>query len=557
MSASNVLADVRKDDDIYENDKYLSYSKSSISFKRWCELILLVYPEHGMMCIAYVIMTVFRDVLFKRNRNFPLLYFFGGVGSGKSKIAESVCCFFTRMMPLYNLGNGTDFAFFSYVMRFVNVAVGLNEFDENKIRDNWFDAIKGAFDGEGRAKGAGLKNKTITQKINAAIILIGQFLTTKDDNSVLSRTIPCKITENKNRTDEQNAYYDELVEYETAGISSLICEVLPLRDFIIDHYNKRFVTVNAELKQSFKNSEIQPKVRTLENYSAPLTMVSLFCERMNLGFNYDTFFTHCKSEIVKVSSVMSESNSLGQFWKTVEFLLDQNMIECGFHYRIEVKSDVRVLVDRKAETKKFEEPKKMLFLRIGTVHSLYMSEIRRQTGKSGQNEQSILSYMKDQPSYIGNNPGSWFSTAKGEKINTSSYVFDYYMLGANLERFKDDNLATITLQGKLMYDAIIENIIDTEKLVFSLVQDESYTNDAGDPVKKQLVTKCISTELTQSHLLKRGREIKVTGSLNIRPTDTTTYRSMKVTAIEIVEAQLPFTPSDEAAEAAFGKGDAA
>jgi hypothetical protein len=549
MGASNTLDGVRADDDIYKNDKYLSYKESSITFEGWCRLMVGVYPEHGMMAITFVMMTIFRDVLFKRNNNFPMLYAYGPVGSGKSQFGASIANFFTSGMPMFNLSNGTDFAFFSLLSRFNNVAVGLNEFDENSIRENWFTAIKGIYDGEGREKGTGKRNKTTSQAINVAIVLIGQFLSTKDDNSVLSRTLPCKITENSERTPEQIALYNELKGHEQKGVSALICELLAHRRFVIDKFITRFGEVTSELKAEFNREGITPKNRIMENFTVALAMASLMGEKFQLGFTYETFFKHCKAEITKLNSVMAESNSLSQFWKTVEFLLDQNVIEQGNHYRVETMNQVRILVDRKPVYKTFDEPKKLLFLRLSTIHMLYATEIRRQTGKSGQNEQTIITYMKDQASYIGSNPASMFAHG----TNTSSYVFDYDQLGVNLERFKSDNQPSIELIGKVYRDAEITDIIGTPKLTFTLLQDESYTDGEGNKVKKEIITNCTSEQNQMIHHLKKGREIKVTGTMVDQKGSNAAWRRMGVTNIELVEAELPLSVSDAVVDEVFGK----
>ncbi|MDB4919828.1 BT4734/BF3469 family protein [Mucilaginibacter sp.] len=552
MGASSALEGVRAEDDIYKNDKYLSYNKAEIDFTRWCELMVAVFPEHGMMGVAFAMMSVFKDLLFKRNNNFPMLYAYGAVQAGKSKFAESVCNLFTHDMPMFNLNQGTDFAFFNLLGLFRNVAIGLNEFDENGIKEEWFRALKGAFDGEGRSKGSGIRNKTKKQEINAAIILIGQYLSTKDDNSVLSRTLPCKFTENNKRTELQISQYNELKMHEKKGISSLLCEVLACRQFVADCYPLRFETIGAELKSAFLKDGQQPKNRIIENYTSALTIISLISERIELGFTYRRFFDYCKEEIGKLANIMTESNSLSHFWKTVEFLLDQNVIEQGYHFKVEVKNEIR-LDKKNTYTKQFEEPKKLLYLRLSTIHALYLQAARNQTGKMGQNEQTIITYMKDQEYYIGNNPGSGFTDAQGNSTNTSSYVFDYDVLGVNLERFKQDTAVPVTLSGKVQYDAAIEVVIDKEKVKFTLLQDESYTNTDGHRVKREILTWCLCDQTNYVYTLKRDREIKVTGTLNEQKNGDKVYRRMNVTNIEFTEAMLPFEKSDAEVDAAFGE----
>jgi hypothetical protein len=542
MGASSALEGVRAEDDIYKNDKYLRFNQSEISFNRWCELMVKVFPDHGMIGITFALMSAFKDILFKRNNNFPMLYAYGSVGSGKSKFAESICNLFLHDKPMFNLNQGTDYGFFSELGMFRNVPVGLNEFDENAIKEEWFRALKGAFDGEGRKKGSGLRNKTKTQEIHAAVILIGQYLSTKDDNSVLSRTLPCKFSENNDRSPEAIANYDELKLQEKKGISSLLCDVLQHRQYMADNFTQRFVTVSSELKAAITRLGIQPKSRILENYSAALTTAKVIGEKLNLAFTYDAFFKYCVAEIQKLSGIMSESNSLSTFWKTVEFLLDQNFIENGWHYKVKTESEVRLSAGRDengkmaTKTHHFEEPKKLLYLRLSTIHALYAKEIRNVTGKVGQNEQTILTYMKDQKYYIGSNPAGLFSDGQGNSKNTSSYVFDYDMLGANLETFKEEKTEPeVTVEGQLYHDAELVDVIGTPMLKFTVWKDESY-DDGGQRIKKEILTYCHCADTSLAGVMKKLRQVKLTGVLKVSRTG---HRAMTVSTIELTETITP------------------
>jgi hypothetical protein len=139
----------RTGDDPYENDRYLAYKESSITFSAWADLMTRVYKQKGIVGIAYSILTIFRDIIFDVDNNCPHLYGFGEPSSGKSKWAESIAAIFYFKRSAYNLNSGTDFAFFNYMQRYRNCPAHLNEFDIEVIKPEWFQAIKGVFDGEG------------------------------------------------------------------------------------------------------------------------------------------------------------------------------------------------------------------------------------------------------------------------------------------------------------------------------------------------------------------------------------------------------------------------
>src|SRR5262249_50183305 len=98
--------------DPYENLRTLKFVQSPINFSQWCALMFRVYQEKGIVAIAFVILTAFRDIIFSIDNNCPHLYAFGERSSGKSKWVESIMAFFFVKRAAFNLNSGTDFAFF-------------------------------------------------------------------------------------------------------------------------------------------------------------------------------------------------------------------------------------------------------------------------------------------------------------------------------------------------------------------------------------------------------------------------------------------------------------
>ena len=151
-ASSDIYKNYRQDDDDdqYENDKYLKYNEANITFNEWCDLMNRAYPGHAMAGIPWVMVCLFKDLTFKVDNNAPFLYSYGPSQSGKSKFHESITNLFFNQMPAFNLNSGTDFAFFHRMSRFKNCPIPFNEFNDDVVKDPWFEAIKGAYDGEGR-----------------------------------------------------------------------------------------------------------------------------------------------------------------------------------------------------------------------------------------------------------------------------------------------------------------------------------------------------------------------------------------------------------------------
>ncbi len=476
LAVSKVQADIRAEEDIYENDRYLSFRQAAIDFKRWAELMAGAYYENGWMGIAWSMVTIFRDIVFNVTK-VPHLYAYGGVGAGKSEFGDSISNLFFNKMPAFNLNQGTDFAFFNRMERFRNTPNALNEFDEYSINEVWFRAIKSAYDGEGREKGRGSREKTRTQKITCTILLMGQYLSTKDDNSVLTRSIPLAFREVEKRPTEQTEAFLELKKQEEKGLSSILVELMHYRPLVKKNFAHVFGHLCKLVTDELATEGKSPKTRIIKNLCAPLTMVSILCtdidesyteQRLQLPFTFDQFYNYTKDMIVKMSETISESNALSEFWKYMEYLLDRGQILVDFDFKIEARSSVVIAKDGAKITKEFAEPKKLLLIRINNIHKLYQSEYRKNTAKNALNEQTLMTYIKDQPYYIGMNPGSNFINDKGAKVSTSSHVIDYDMLNISLERSQiEDERTPVVITGQVFKDAEMLPTNDTAKFTFA------------------------------------------------------------------------------------------
>jgi DNA primase len=444
-ASSEIYAGFRQEDDLYENDRYLSYSPASINFEKWCELFASVYEEHAYAGIAFVFVSLFKDLVFKVDNNCPHLYCYGQSQSGKSKFAESITNLFFKELPAFNLNSGTDFAFANRLKRFRNCPVFLNEFDDQVVKDEWFQAIKGAYDGEGRERGkGGSKNKTETQRVNSALILVGQYLSTKDDNSVLSRSVMRVFHKKAERTKEQMADYMYLKKEEKRGLSGILTELLQHRAELEGLYYTRFNETMKALGEEIKRDGRQFNERVLRNYTALSTLYGYFGQKMKLPFTHAQFTAWAKREVVEMSSMISNNDILTDFWTTVETLFSEGVLREGEHYNIKERATVRVTEDRDDRVIDFKQPKDVLYLRTKNVQMLY-ARFKRSTGQGAIDLTSLTSYLKNRGYYIGFVNSEHFvktvhlpsGNMEHTTIKTSAHLFDYEALGIALSRTKN------------------------------------------------------------------------------------------------------------------------
>jgi hypothetical protein len=547
-SASDIYKDVRTDDDEYENDRYLKWiaPKTPVDFSRWAELMKSVYGDDGMLGIAYVFIGLFKDLVYKIDNNCPLLFAYGEKGSGKSKFAESVSAVFLHNLQPFNLNHGTDFAFFNRLSRFRNCVTWFDEFDDQAIKEDRFQSIKGAYDGSGRERGKGTnKNKTEIARINSALLLTGQYLSTRDDNAALTRCLILAFTPNDNRTADQIKNYDQLKATEKNGLTSILTEVLQLRPMMQDNYAKTFPETFNELRKAITDDGKPYKERVLRNYTAVLNCWKLISRHVQLPFTYAHVFDRCRQDVARLSRTIAESDSLADFWNTVEFLLETGQIQEKFHFRVQVLNQIEVHDQQGGKHQHtFQQPTRILFIRLTTIHKLYMEAFRKQHGKNGIDRSSLNLYISSSAAYLGDKKGYKFTDETGKEFNTSCDVFLVDKLSITLERDApaDSEPVLAKITGTLDGQIKLVDYLNKPHASFTIREDCSYKTEAGHLVEKIRFVKTYADQ-REREKLTTGAELTVEGKLYERKwTDNHGQERVKHTleavSIKLINQQL-------------------
>lgn len=434
----------RDDDDPYENDRYMIYKKSPVSLEQWMKQFQKVYgQEKAMLGLCFLMSTMFRDIFLKRWQFFPHLFLTGEKGSGKSKFGESLVALFTYKQEAFDLNSGTLVAFSRRLARLNNAPTMLEEYTDG-VDDKIFQSIKGAYDGRGREMGKATgDNRTSTTKVNSSLVILSQYLSSRDDNSLTSRSLLGHFIKPQNPfTDDEVKDYNLLKEWEEIGLSSMLIDILQHREYVAIKLHKTYGEITSSLKRDLKGKEYQE--RMLQNYIALLAPLKLLSEKLSFPFTYDDTYNFFKNQILESSDLIVESEGLAEFWRVMEYLLDRHFIKEGEHFKIDSKPSVK-LFTRKGEPDTIwsnNNHKRLLFLRLNAVHQLYHKEVSMREGMEVITENTIRSYFKSKKYYLG--------TANSErigKVSTSVMIFDYdAMLSGgilNLDRHEDADVPDV------------------------------------------------------------------------------------------------------------------
>jgi DNA primase catalytic core len=424
---SSIYKNFSDEDDPYQSDRALKYRPSTTTFETWAKTYHAVHgKENACLGIAHLMATLFRDIIHGKKSFFPILFHFGDVQTGKTQAAKGLNSVFLGNQQPFMLNSGTLVGFTRKLGQFKNVPVWMDEYT-NDIDEKIFQGLKAVWDGAGREKGRATQdNKTKTDSVYSSLNISGQYLPTRDSNSLFTRSII--LTYNvkaEQRTIDEIEKFNALAEMQSKGLSSIVLEVLKYRDLIEQEYEETEFRIMKDMKFMFQQSGIDYNGRVLGNFVVLLAVVELLEDKIKLPFTSSKLRQITMKFVEKQSEAINDSDVLQSYWKMVEFLFLQGLIKYGEDFEIELKKlDELFYADsKKTERIQFDQPKNLLYIQFKKIHPLYMTEHKKQTGQNGTNESSIRSYMKSSKPFVGVCPSHTF-----ESIRTSAWVFDYDIL---------------------------------------------------------------------------------------------------------------------------------
>lgn len=437
--------------DPFENDRFLTYRQSPISFQEWAAKMNTVFGIQSAIGIAWAIFCLFRDVVMQTTSTAPHFYLYGPTGSGKSAMANAINSLFYVGRKPFIAYEGTIFAFYAYLGRFRNAPAFINEFDIATTDMDRIQTVKGVFDGEGRERGRkdGGKRGTEIQQINSGLMLVGQYLMTVDDNAVLNRSIIEAFLPNDSRSVAQVNAFQELEAMHKEGITSLLCDLLNMRAGFEKDFRENYL---KQLREWINISQQQGKPlvqRIMQNYCMMATCYKMLADHFpGLPVTASQLTEYCLSKAREWSRFVSSSDTLSEFWKFLSYMFDSGLVVSGWDFIVETVFSLEL---RNGQKKIWDNGEKVLFLRMNTVHKHYQKEYRTRNNKEAMSQENLEHYFNSKKYFIGkikqkkfrraklmvkeNVKGQPFSETDYEHQNTSCLTFLYSDIAEQVDGF--------------------------------------------------------------------------------------------------------------------------
>lgn len=441
--AFNITNRFKEDNqDLYKNDRDYIYRESAIRFDEWMALYSRVYPHLTGIGIAFVISTCFRDFIGNRYNAFPHLFFTGEKESGKTAAALSLASIFTYGQKALDLNTSTMVGFSRRLERGKNTISVLEEYNDTTTDLKMKQAMKGAYDFRGREIGMMTNdNRTKSSNVYSSLVILSQFVSSWDDNSLTSRSSVHHFTKIDKFTDEQIDAYEQLKKYESEGITSLVLEIVDHRQLIEQHFHEEFNKNTRKFKAAIGQDY---KDRVLMNFNILYTPVSILYKKFAFPFKLKDFFQECCDRIVENTDLITSTEGIAEFWSALQEIFNNNDLKEGIHYDLDTPASVGIM-KRKGETEQWTNSRgdRVLYLKFNDVHGKYLDIVSRREGVDPIGKQTLINYFKGKKYFIGLvQSRRWTVKNEGGHViqshTTSAYAFNYNMLRNMINFEKDD-----------------------------------------------------------------------------------------------------------------------
>ena len=423
---SKVNVGIRQDNDELEQLRTLTYHEvpgdRRITFQRWACLMDEVYRvnDNGKFAIIYAIMCAFRSDIYRRmNRTFTSIFFVGPTMSGKTQIAISIRSLFIKPeIPAFNLNSGTDAAFFSVLEKFRDVPQIMEEYNDEQISDIKFQGLKSVtYDGDGKQKRkAATGNDIETSKVNAPVVLLGQEAPQKDDGALANRVVLCEVPKREDiNEDHAREIFETLKDAEHEGLSYLLVDILKLRPLVQQHFQDLHRScvreIQLRVEQDGRRSGDQTRIiNTVAMFAATAKLMEDSAPHLKLPFTFDRFLQLCVDKVTNQIGMIQATNKLAEFFDIVEILIDRRQLIIGRDFRIVQPGKGRTLARKKQDPYVVPtDQTQILYLRIENIHSAYLTEMQRRSGREHPlTKQTLYTNLRSDPAFIGETGGFKF-----------------------------------------------------------------------------------------------------------------------------------------------------
>lgn len=381
--------------------KFVNKSFGDFSLNEYVSRLVAAFGDNGKVGFAFLLAAIFRDIIVRNTKMFPILNIFGPKGSGKSELGHSLMAFFIIDNIPPNIKNSTMAALADAVAQCANALVHIDEYKNNLDTDK-IEFLKGLWDGAGRNRmNMDRDKRREVSQVDTAVILTGQEMTSQD-NALFSRVIYLTTdTGSASRTVAERERFQSLVDLRKLGCSHLTVQLLKYRRQFEANFRDSWNIVADDLRAQTIDTIIEERI--FNNWLVPLAAFhALRNMEIKLPFDYAELLKVCNRLIRVQNEQVRDNDEVAIFWNMVAILRQNGNINLDYDYRIERREAFRIQGEKKGDKSKtiyLNPPRRILFLRHRRVFDEYAKH-GRDIGQSILNPTSMKYYIESSRNFF-------------------------------------------------------------------------------------------------------------------------------------------------------------
>lgn len=418
----------------YENQRKFIYNcqhpATPTTFESWWPQYTASFGTNGLHAFVFAAMAMHSHIVYKAMFNrFPLLFLFGGPGTGKGTLAEHLLCLFGERQNQFMLGGkGTDVAFVRTFAQFSNAIVWADEF-KNSIDLKKKEFIKNVYDRQGQSRGSRDHTfNTDSVPVTSACIVSGQQMPTSEA-AMFERFILLSFPK-LNISEGMRSSIQQLKEMEAQGLTPITHRLLSLHNAFAEKY---FETLKLE-KEHSRNHHPTITQRMADAVACMTATYQLLTDGgFDMGHTVEEYRAMVGTLMEYNSRILGSNDNIARWWQVLEELVNEGRIIDGAEYHID---------------------RGTLYLRMQHTHSKYQMQMLQQRDAEVLDRATLTDYFKNVPGLLVNNQEAKHRFPDG--LHSHCLQFDY---GVLCNMF---NQGEAMLVSKYELDGKLKSIVDTE-----------------------------------------------------------------------------------------------
>ncbi len=431
--------------DAYQFERSFSCREhGEVTLYEYVRRMVQVFGDNAKVGFAFVLATLFLDVIKQTSKRLALLNIFGRKGTGKTELGTALMSFFVRLNDPPSLATTSMASLNEMLSCAENNLVHLDEY-KNELDFRKIELLKQIWGGSGQTKKNMDGDKKVQRTfVRSGVILTGQDAPTRDD-ALFSRVIHLAYSE-VTFSKEAKRNFEEFQAISARGAVHLTVQLLKLRKLFETDYATHYAVCKRQLVAALAEDSVED--RLLNNWLAPLAAFHTVQTSLELPFEYTDLFNICVGGIRRQNEQLKKNSDIAVFWSMLDSNHMQGRIVAKAHFAIKKLSQFK---RNNGETIDFGRDKTILFLNYQNVVNALGQRVNGSNVIGKLDTVSLESYLRTHPAFLGTRqhrfqvllpngtPDYTFENRDGKSIRRvkevrpMAFVFDYELLKESYE----------------------------------------------------------------------------------------------------------------------------